>query len=55
MCKQEQNLKLNQLKSSDIDLLFNQDVCTAISDKLKSSIHEIGRILHFKFFHHLNF
>ena len=50
MCKQEHKLKFNQLKASEIDLLFNQDVCTAISDKLKSSIHEIGRFLLFKFF-----
>ncbi len=50
MCKKEHNLKFNQLKASDIDLLFNQDACTTISDKLKSSIHEIGRFLLFKFF-----
>jgi hypothetical protein len=50
MCKKEHNLKFNQLKASDIDSLFNQDACTTISDKLKSSIHEIGRFLLFKFF-----
>jgi hypothetical protein len=42
MCKQEHELKLNQLTESDSNLLFNQDVFTTISDKLKSSIHEIG-------------
>ncbi len=50
MCKQEHNLKFNQLKASDIGLLFNQDVCTTISDKLKSVIHDKGRILNFKSF-----
>jgi hypothetical protein len=50
MCKKEHNLKFNQLKASDIILLFNQDVCTAISDKLKSIIHDKGRTLDLKFF-----
>jgi hypothetical protein len=44
MCKKEHNLKFNQLEASDMD------ACTTISDKLKSSIHEIGRFLLFKFF-----
>jgi hypothetical protein len=50
MCKKEHNLKFNQLKASNFDLLFNQDVCTTISDKLKSSIRDIGIILNFKSF-----
>jgi hypothetical protein len=50
MCKVKHKLKLNQLKASDIVLIFNQDVCTTISDKLKSVIHDKGRILNFKSF-----
>ena len=52
MCKQEHKLKL---KASDSTLLFNQNDITAICDKRKSQIRNIGRILNLSFFHHLTF